>query len=369
MSAPTGSYVATDALDQGGCLPDAGPADGGARPRAPLVFDHLRRLSDDTGLLEHARGAIPRREHGYCLDDVARGLLVVGRQPALAEDSTLVDLAARYLAFVAHAQDATGRCHNRLGYDRLWHDEAGVDDCWGRALWALGSCAAGDGPAWLRAEALDRFELSASLRSPWVRASAFAALGAAAVLGTWPAHVGARELASDMLGVIGRPGTDPSWPWPEPRLTYANATITEALIAAGRATGDPSATRDGLRLLRWLFEVQTAGRRLSLTPANGWARGEARPAFDQQPIEAAALAEAAGRAFEVTADPIWLADVDLCVGWFSGANDSSIPLWDPVTGAGFDGLEPAGRNANQGAESTLAALATFQVADRLAARC
>jgi hypothetical protein len=334
-----------------------------------VSFDHLLRLSDDTGLFEHARGVIPRREHGYCLDDVARGLVVLSRESQLEPRLVLVDLATRYLAFVAHAQDATGRCHNRLGYDRHWHDEASVDDCWGRAVWGLGTLAASEGPPWLRADALVRFEVSAACRSPWRRATAFAALGAVAVLQAHPDHGGARRLLIDALPALGRSADNPRWPWPEPRLTYANATVADALIGAGDALGEEHAVADGLALLAWLFDVQTADGHLSPVPVGGWASGEPRPAFDQQPIEVSALADAAARALALTGDRSWAACVERCVVWFAGDNDSSMALYDPVTGGCFDGLEREGRNANQGAESTLAALATLQLAQDLGAGC
>jgi hypothetical protein len=282
----------------------------------------------------------------------------------------LVELAACYLAFVSHAQDRAGRCHNRFGYDRRWHDEASVDDCWGRALWGLGSLAASGVPRWMSAEALDRFEVSAVCRSPWQRATAFAALGAASVLKAYPEHGGARRLLVESLPALGRSGDDPKWPWPEPRLSYANAALPDALIAAGDALGELDAVAEGLTLLAWLFEAQIADGHLSLVPSGGWAWGEPRPGFDQQPIEASALADGAARAFALTGERIWAARLDRCVAWFAGHNDSGVALYDPATGGGFDGLEPAGRNRNQGAESTLAALATLQLARQVGvARC
>ncbi len=331
-----------------------------ARDVPAVSFDHLLRLSDDTGLLEHARGVIPRREHGYCVDDVARGLVVLSREPEL--EPRLVDLATCYLTFVAHAQDGDGRIHNRLGYDRRWHDEARSDDCWGRALWGLGTLAASKGPPWLGAEALDRFDISVTCRSPWRRATAFASLGAAAVLQAHPDHQGARLLLAEALPTLGGCADDPTWPWPEPRLSYANATVADALIAAGDALGREVAVADGLALLAWLFETQTADGHLSPVPNGGWVPGEPRPGYDQQPIEVSALADAAARAFTLTGEPRWAACLERCVAWFVGDNDGAIALYDPVSGGGFDGLEPEGRNANQGAESTLAALATLQLA-------
>ena len=341
-----------------------------APPRAaplaapPVTFDHLLRLSDDTGVLEHARGAIPRRAHGYCVDDNARALLVISLEPAPSAD--LVRLGERCVAFLAHAQAGDGRFSNRLGYDRRFEDEPGTGDWWGRALWGLGAAAVANPVPWVRAEALACFDAGCGVRSPHPRAMAFAALGAAAVLGAHPEHEGACRLLEDAVAAIGRPTGAPSWPWPAPRLTYGNATLPEALLAAGSALGDRRLIHDGLVLLDWLLGTETAGGHLSLTPVGGWGPDDPRPAFDQQPIEAAAMADACARAFDVTGDERWRDGVEMAAAWFLGDNDVGVPMCDPATGGGFDGLEADGRNANQGAESTLAFLSTVQQARRLA---
>jgi hypothetical protein len=320
------------------------------------AFDHLMRLSDDTGLLEHAQRATPRRDHGYCLDDVARGLVVLGREPD--PDAGLRQLLERYLAFAAHAQDSTGAFHNRLSYRRTWQDSPGTGDWWGRAMWGLGTVAARGTSRWLREEALACFGSGARQRSPWPRAMAFATLGAAEVLDRYPDHDAARALLK--AGGNRATRTDPRWPWPEPRLGYANAILAETLIAAGRHQHDDGLADDGLRLLRWLLRTETAAEHLSVTPTGGWRPPEPRPAFDQQPIEAAALADACARAAALTADPTWTAGVRLCVSWFTGNNDLGVPMMDAGTGGGFDGLTSTAVNLNQGAESTLALLSTLQ---------
>jgi len=323
-------------------------------------FQHLFCLSDDTGVLEHARGAMPRRNHGYCVDDVARALLVISREPTPPPE--VARLAERCLAFLAHAQSDDGRFHNRLGYDRRFEDEPGTGDWWGRALWGLGVAAASNPVPWVRAEAMASFDLGCQVRSAHPRAMAFAALGAASVLGASPGNDGARRLLQDAVGTMGRPGPDPSWPWPKPRLTYGNATLTEALMEEGSTLDDPQLVHDGLMLLDWLLGTETIGGVLSLTPVGGWELGEPRPAFDQQPIEAAALADAAACAHRLTGEQRWVDVVSLAAGWFLGANDVGVSLFDPETGGGHDGLHVDGRNANQGAESTLAFLSTMKQA-------
>jgi hypothetical protein len=328
-------------------------------PGTGPVFDHLERLSRGPGVYEHALLDQPRPEHGYCVDDAARALVVVCREPD--PSPRLVSLAARYLDFVLAALAPDGSCRNRMGSDGGWTDEPSVGDWWGRAAWGLGTAAAtGPTPA-LRAAALDGFRMVAQQRSPHLRATVFAALGAGEVLLREPDEHPARRLLTDVVAAIGPPvGGDGAWPWPEARLTYANACLPEALLLAGAALPDEAAVARGLDLLAFLLRVETRDGHLSVTPVGGRGPGETGPAFDQQGIEVAALADACARAAAVTGDVGWLVGVRRARAWFLGDNDSGTPMTDPLTGAGFDGLERTGRNANRGAESTLAALATAQ---------
>ena len=326
---------------------------------------HLRHLTDAGGLYEHADRTTVRRAHGYCVDDVARALVVVMRErehtPADA------DLREQYLSFLLLAQAEDGRFRNRRNVDLSWTDRPTVEDCWGRALWGLGTVVAACSDDRLRVAALSGFERGAAWTSPWSRAAAFAALGAAEVLRVEPRHEAAERLLRSAVATIGRPGSSEAWPWPEARLTYANPVLAEALLAAGAALNEPQVVADGLTLLRWLLAVQTRSGHLSVVPASGRGQGDADEArFDQQPIEVASLADACGRAYDLTGGADWLAAVELCAAWFFGGNDSATVMYDPVSGGGCDGLERSGRNENQGAESTLALLSTLQQARRLA---
>ena len=165
---------------------------------------------------------------------------------------------------------------------------------------------------------------------------------------------------------IGIPPAEPAWPWPLPRLTYANAAIAEAVICAGAKLGYPSVLSGGLQMLGWLLERETREGHLSVTPVGGQSPGDSGPGFDQQPIEAAAMADACWRAATITGDPRWLAGVESCLQWFLGVNDASIALFDEETGGGCDGLSVASRNRNQGAESTIAAIWAMQYGHALA---
>jgi hypothetical protein len=194
---------------------------------------------------------------------------------------------------------------------------------------------------------------------------AFAALGAAELLAVDPEHRAARELLTDYAASVPAPNGDPTWPWPEPRLTYANAVLAEAMIAAGVALDDIMLRQRGLDLLGWLIEYETSDGHLSPTPVGGRGAEDARPGFDQQPIEVSTLADACARGAVVDAGAIWPDTVRAAAAWFMGDNDAGQVMWDPETGGGYDGLQADGVNRNQGAESTLAVISTLQHAQRL----
>ena len=181
-----------------------------------------------------------------------------------------------------------------------------------------------------------------------------------------PDNASARALLSDAADAMTGLSHHPGWPWPEPRLTYANAVLPEAMIAAGSALDRPVLQRRGLDLLEWLLARETQHGHLSVTPVGGSGREDLGPGFDQQPIEAAALADACARALDVDGDQRWRDGITAATDWFLGGNDGGVLMWDAHTGGGFDGLQRSGANLNQGAESTLAFLSTMQHARRAA---
>ena len=181
-------------------------------PAAP--FRHLQRLTDNVGVLERAHGIVPRYEGGYRVDDVARGLVVVCREPSPPDE--LITLGRRYLYFLARAQAADGKFRNRLGDDRRWRGTPEAQDAWGRSLWALGTAAARGPTPGIRAEARALFDASAQIGSPYLHSMAFAALGAAEMLERWPGDHGALSLLATAGTVIGEPSADAAWPWPAP---------------------------------------------------------------------------------------------------------------------------------------------------------
>jgi hypothetical protein len=318
-----------------------------------LNFSHLISMSDSRGLFEHANFDKPRLEHGYCVDDVARAIILLERtktvQPQLRE------LLRVYFEFILAAQSADGQFKNRCNVSGIWTTPAQMGDHWGHALWALGTVALLEADKSMAEIALNRFELSCDHRTHYLRPLIYASLGAAAILNFKPDHLPSLKLLRDTLKTIHRP-VDQEWPWPEERLTYGNAVIPEFLMLAGHHLHDAKLLQQGVTLLKWLVDVETRDNHFSVTPTNGWQLGELRPGFDQQPIELAAMADACATAFELTYDPEWLNRLQLASDWFEGFNDLQMRMYEPMTGAGFDGLDPFGRNENRGAESTLSYL-------------
>lgn len=322
-------------------------------------FGHFRVLTGRWGIWEHARYSTPRRSHGFCTDDNARALVIVSRQTSV--DDTLSDLAARYLGFVMDARTESGHFHNRRDAIGTWTDDVGSDDSQGRAWWGLGTAARLAPYREMRAVAADAFATCSMFRSPHLRANAYAALGAVEVVRSTHRSGPALELLDRTTEMIENSALA-SIPWPESRLTYDNARIPEALIAAGSALGDKRRLAMGMRLLDWLVRAETNGDHFSFAPVGGREPEDRPPAFDQQPLEAWAMADSCYLAWSVTGNPKWRTRAVRATAWLVGLNDLGAVLYDEATGGTRDGLMAASTNENRGAESTLSGLGALQVA-------
>lgn len=326
----------------------------------------LARLVDDVGLVEHADGAVAAPRFGYCTDDAGRALVLVTRLPA---DPLAPAIAARAVAFLRRCQQTDGTFVLRLGPDGRPTGHPPSDDAWGRAMWGVAAATSVPWPD-IACSASELFVTGSQHKSSYPRAAAHAVVAAATVLARDPSHPPARRLLDANLPAVPRTGRHRCWPWPEPRLTYANALIPEAMMAGGHAAGDDETLGEGLDLLGWLVHHELAASgRFSFTPTRGAGPGERVPggAFDQQPIEAWTMAEACARAFDLTGEPRWAALVGAAAGWFDGDNDAGAVMWDTTSGGGYDGLHAGGVNGNQGCESTLALIATCYLAWRATA--
>jgi glycosyltransferase involved in cell wall biosynthesis len=331
----------------------------------PLKLDHLRRMTDDTGMFQHAIFTVPNYHEGYTIDDNARALTVSALLEELGSAET-ADLMSRYFAFVWYAFNAkTGRFRNFMNYQRNWLEENGSDDSHGRALWALGTVLGRSNTPALQNMAGWVFEksLPAVLDTTSPRAWAFALIGINEYLQRFAGDrtiTQVREGLSGRLLDLYRRNRSDTWRWFEQSLTYCNAALPHALLMCGQGIPNSDMTEVGLESLSWLADLQRAGEtggHFVPIGSNGfYRRGGARARFDQQPVEAQAMVSACLQAHRISADKSWYKEARCAFDWFLGRNDLNLPIYDPTTGGCRDGLHPDRPNENQGAESSLAFL-------------
>lgn len=343
-------------------------------PVPPVVRRHHDRLSDGIGIFQHADGPVPNPVHGYCTDDVARALIIDLLHAEVESGPVIAAAVRRSIAFLEQAFDpVAGRFRNFLGADGTWLEAVGSEDSHARAIQALGETLARSPDLQVRATAGRLFVtgLAQTLNFSYVRPWAYVILGCDAVLRRTPWAL-ARDVLESLATrladafVAGADGTGGraigEWPWPERIVTYDNGVLTQALIVAGRRLRRDGWVELGLQSLRWLGAAQTdSDGHLAPIGNRGWWRWGGVPArFDQQPIEAVSLLEAARAAYEATGDKGWAEVMERAYEWFLGNNDLRVLLAEPERGACRDGLGPEGPSGNQGAESTLAWLLSVE---------
>jgi glycosyltransferase involved in cell wall biosynthesis len=331
-----------------------------------LKLNHLNRMTDDTGMLQHSIFTIPNRGEGYTTDDNARALIfAVLLEQHGKDDLPSVNSTSLYLSFLEHAFNSEkGRFRNFLRYDRRWNEPVGSEDSHGRALWGLGTVLGRSQDLGCRGAAgrLFEFSLPAALEFSSPRAWAYTLLGIQEYLTSYPGDRDAQKIREalsrrllDMYESIRRP----DWKWFENVLAYGNARLPQALLLAGTACSDDRMISIGLESLDWLSKTQHCEMNRHFVPIGSqgfYRQGGEKARFDQQPIEAAGAVSACLQAYRVTGDTRWRAEAWTAFKWFLGDNDLQLPLYDPATGGCRDGLHPDRANENQGAESTLSFL-------------
>jgi hypothetical protein len=330
-----------------------------------LKLDHLFRMSDSTGIFQHASFTVPNFAEGYCTDDNARALVLALMLKKLGHGSSrLATQAATYAAFLNHAFDRQrGRFRNFMSFDRHWLEEVGSEDCQGHALWALGLCVSQAGQGSFQMLAAELFEhalpVAAEFMSP--RALAFTLIGIDEYLRRFSGDRRANQIRESLTAKLMQRYADAAtgdWEWFEEVVSYANAKLPHAMILNGRCLNNGAMLELGLKTLRWLIKIQTseAGSFRPIGSNGFFPRGKERAIFDQQPIEAQVTISACIEAYQATGDQFWVAEARRAFEWFLGRNDLGLALYDSTTGGCRDGLHVDRLSQNQGGESTLAFL-------------
>lgn len=323
-----------------------------------LRLDHLIRMTDDTGVIQHATYSVPARKTGYCVDDNARALIVALAADRISSDVQTKRLITTYLSYLHCAQDEAGDFKNLMSYDRKLTLSPNSEDCHGRAIWALGAAvelANDDGCKLLAREMLHRALPRVMDFGP--RGTALTMLGLTSLIGADPSAGDLRgklsAMADKLVKRYQQEATD-GWHWFEPTLTYDNAIIPLALFKAYSVTGERASLRVARESLEFLEEICFGDKHLTLVGNAGWhCRGGNKPSADEQAIDAAAFVLAFRGAYLATGDHRYLSRMRESFAWFLGANRLAIPLYDSVTGGCRDGLGATQLNQNQGAESTI----------------
>lgn len=324
-------------------------------------LDHLARLTDDTGIIQHATYGIPDRRFGYSTDDAARALVVTLMHYRQSGDEQALSLASKYLAFLRYAQLPDGQFHNFMGYDRQFKDENGSKDTLGRALWGLGVAVAYGPNEGFRALAREMFEPALdSLQTNHPRATAYAICGLHAFLQRYEGAARVRrqlnELAHQLASWCQEDAVQ-GWYWFGEEITYSNGKMPLAMLLAYDSTGDETYKQLGLRSLDFLLRTTYHNGHFDFVGNQGWFRkGKERALFSQQPVEAGYMAEACLSAHELTGERRYLEMARATVEWLLGRNRLGVALYDQGTGACSDGLEAQGISLNQGAESVISCL-------------
>lgn len=330
-----------------------------------ISMRHLDRLTDCTGLIQHAIYSVPRRESGYTIDDNARALRLCVRLWSYEQSDRMLDRLVVYLSLLEFAKRPGGGFHNLMNYQRQWLDTDSSGDCQGQAMRALADVVASGLPDELRHLALELLQRAlptlAELRS--LRAQAYVVIAYGRLRGIThdvvPRVEAIAQSAARHLVECFERSRRPGWEWFESRMTYANAVLPHALFVAERCW--PGRDFGPIAAASFAFlEAQTTSAGLfEPVGSNGWySHGETKARYDQQPVEAVTMADAALAGFDLSGEEAFLSTLRRAHAWFAGANSEGLVIGIDRDGACYDGLMPGRVNRNQGAESTLALLWT-----------
>ncbi len=323
-------------------------------------IEHAARMTDDTGIVQHAKYGIPNLKEGYCLDDNARALIMALMTYQQYKSTEALRVLPVYLSYIHYMLREDGNFHNFLSFNREYLDDVGSEDSYGRTIWALGFLiySAPNNSYKEFAEELFFKSIQHCRSLQHLRGSANAIIGISYFLKLHPDNEEMLTLMNELcvpLITAYEHNADDDWEWFEEKLTYDNGIFPLALLHAAEITGDEKTKSIALASLNFLDALTLSKGYLSPVGNDGWYyRGGALPVFDQQAIEVMAMVLVYFQAYQLTHDTTYIQKMFTSYLWFLGENSLRVPLYDPETKGCCDGLQPNGINRNQGAESTLA---------------
>jgi hypothetical protein len=336
---------------------------------SPIKLDFISSLTDDTGLLQHAKFGTPLREKGYTTDDNTRALIALTKYFNAEGNSEIVNkLIDTYLSFILFMQKKDGKMHNFLSYDRRFMDYEGSEDCMGRTLWSCGYILTSNLPSEKRLIGKEIFDKIL----PWAhyfkspRAIAFATIGLKHYQEAYPndpnLKKNMRAFAKRLAGQYKTEHTK-KWRWFEPYLTYSNGRLPQALFEANRGISNNHSLQIAKESMDFLLEVQIVKDTFVPIGNRGWYRkGEKKAIYDQQSVEAAVMTEASITAFRETNEKKYKYAAQTIFNWFHGKNTQNLAVYNSENGSCYDGITPKGLNLNMGAEATVCYLiATLEI--------
>ncbi len=313
---------------------------------------YIFRITDCTGMFQHARNGVPDPSEGYTTDDNARALIMAELLYGESGKKKYLDLAYRYLGFLLNAQSG-GWFRNFMDYNRNFVEAKGSQDCFGRCVMALGFTAANEKmPGNLRrtAEFLLEQTMHGCTELEFLRSKAYALIGLSFCRNTQTERI-IRGISRE-IAIAYRENSDSGWHWFEKDITYCNAVLPWSILCACEQTGEKEYLRMGIESLNFLLNKTFSGKIFCPVGCNGWLqKGRKAAEYDQQPVEACGTLLACLKAYELTGNALYRRRAEECLGWYTGKNTAGLCMIDPETGGCMDGILPDGPNRNEGAES------------------
>ncbi|MEZ0535687.1 glycosyltransferase [Caldicellulosiruptoraceae bacterium PP1] len=328
-----------------------------------LNFEHLFRMTDSTGILQHAKFSIPDYNHGYTTDDNARALIIVIYQYENTHERKFLELIYRYASFINYAKTKNGFFKNFMNYSKVFIDENGTEDCFSRTLIALSylyiSSIEDKGiKEWAYITLKHALRNVLTLKHPISIAYAIVALSNIHDEKEFSKEAKIYlEALSEKLIIFYEKHCNKKWKWFSDKMTYANAILPYSLLRSFAVTEKERYNKVAIEALDFLTDVLFKDKILRLIGNRGWyQKGKERSFFDEQPIDACDCVIAYSEAYRITDKAKYKEKAIQSFKWFLGENIVKEPLYNSNSGGCKDGIEIDGLNMNEGAESLISFL-------------